>query len=89
MGLGTLKQLKVAGPVGVALGGAGLYFSTSFDEGTRRALSMYAAFGMHASAVQHIKVLLQLLAQLTQLAPATTQVRSWRIIAGWKPSTRG
>lgn len=52
----TLKLLKVAGPVGVALGGAGLYCCNSLDEGTRRALSMYAAFGVHASTVYRTRV---------------------------------
>lgn len=48
---GRLKHLKVTGPVGIALGAAGLYYSgAAVDEGTRRALSMYAAFGAHNCA---------------------------------------
>ena len=48
MGRGALKVLKMTGPVGVALGAAGLCYSDAImDEGTRRAISMYAAFGTH------------------------------------------
>ena len=48
MGRSALKVLKTTGPLGVALGAAGLCYSDAvMDEGTRRALSMYAAFGTH------------------------------------------
>ena len=46
--VGRLKLLRVAGPVSVAVGAAGMYYiDSALDEGTRRALSMYAAFGAH------------------------------------------
>jgi hypothetical protein len=89
---GTLKLLRVTGPVSVALGAAGLYYlDSALDEGTRRALSMYAAFGAHDSAQHSPRVRVRVPAPAVALTVAAdaAQAQSWPIIAGWRPSTRG